>query len=384
MPATRKRKAPSQDPPEAVEKPPKISKTPTSKKKPTQQQSKSSPVIASGPNDDQHTTGTESDSQQYKTLTIPGENDKVISCQLHGPDPKSSSDVKHLLIFTHGAGGGIEDPGTKLFAEGCAATGMSILSFQGAMNLKNRVKSFERVLEHCKEKYPNCEFFVGGRSMGARAAVMVAGEHEEVERVIAASYPLCNPKGDVRDEILLELDEGKSVCFLSGDKDDMCSFELLEKVRGKMVAKTKLVAVTNADHGWSLFGAGKDRAKATEEIRRFGGQVAAQWLRGERDGDGQIQLQWDKDGGKVVVENGATQGNGNDERNEGRVHEKEQSDTKEKPEIKKGGNKPGTGRKAQNVEKNAESKAVPDREGEHKGNDEGATTTPRRSKRNKG
>lgn len=381
MLTTRKRKASSEEPPQSVEESSKPQNS-KSKKKSSKRQSESPPAIVGGPNGDYRITGTESDSSLYKTFNIPAENDKVIPCQLHGPDPKSSSDVKHLFIFTHGAGGGIENPATKLFAEGYATTGMPILCFQGTMNLKNRVKSFETVLEHCKQEYPDCDFVVGGRSMGARAAIMLAGEREEIGKVVAVSYPLVSPKGEVRDETLVDLERTKKVCFLSGDKDNMCDWETLEKVRGKMAAGTKIVAVKNADHGMSLVGAGKDKAKAVEEIRRAGGQVAAQWLRGEHDSDEQIELRWNGESGKAVVGSIGAQEDESREEEEVCDKEEEQSDLKEKPVAKKRGRKSDTDRKAQSDGRDGKSKSLPDKD-KHERDKEEATITPRRSKRNK-
>lgn len=384
MPATRKRKAPSEGPVKPAKKSTKSSKSSAQKDTSSQQRPESPPAIVGGPNGDYRISGIESDSQSYKTFTIPAENDKVIPCQLHGPDPKSSSNVKHLLIFTHGAGGGIENPATKLFAEGCASAGMSVLCFQGTMNLKNRVKSFETVLEYCKEQYPDCEFAVGGRSMGARAAVILAGEHEEIRKVVAVSYPLVSPKGELRDEILADLSKEKKVCFLSGDRDNMCDFERLEEVRGKMVAGSKVVAVKNADHGMSLVGTTKEKAKAVEEVRRFSGQFAAQWLRSEHDGEQTVELRWSEEG-EVVVEGRNAQEDGIRDEKEAPAYEDEHLNKSKKPAVKKRGRESNTGPEAQRNGKVKDAPKSPKRRKDGKHDEEvEITTTPRRSSRNKG
>lgn len=244
------------------------------------------------------------------TFTIPAENGKAIPCQLHDHNPSassssSSSEMNRLLIFTHGASGGVENPATKLFAQGCAASGTAVLCFQGAMNLQSRAKTFGTVLEYCRKKYTGCEFALGGRSMGARAAVLLAQEHEDVTKLALVSYPLTSPKGDVRDRILLDLPKEKEVCFVSGDRDNMCEIKQLNKVRGKMVSKSKVVLVRNGDHGMSLVGSTRNKADGVEKIRMKGGEVIAHCLQqadpaNDQD-QGVVEMEWNGKDGKVVI-----------------------------------------------------------------------------------
>lgn len=135
--------------------------------------------------------------------------------------------------------------------------------------------------------------------MGARAAVMAAaeviagktGDEVEVEvkavKLVLVSYPLQGPK-DVRDQILLDLPEGVEVLFVIGDKDAMCPLELLESVRKRMKAKSRVVIVREADHGMNV-----RPKKRTEEVGEEAGRVAARWLEGELEEDG-------NDGGMVI------------------------------------------------------------------------------------
>ena len=74
------------------------------------------------------------------------------------------------MVFTHGAGGGLQAPAVANFVSGFANV-MPIVCFQGNMNLASRTKMFEAGCED--QGYAKC---LGGRSMGARAAVMAATE----------------------------------------------------------------------------------------------------------------------------------------------------------------------------------------------------------------
>ena len=148
------------------------------------------------------------------------------------------------------------------------------------MNLKSRAKMFDAVIEaqgFCKA--------LGGRSMGARAAVMSV--KDETTHLVLVSYPLQSGK-DVRDQILLDVPEHVKVVFVSGDKDSMCDLERLEAVRRKMKCKTWRVVVQDADHGMNV------RPKAgTENVVRKTGEVVAGWLEDDEEEKRVGRIWWD-------------------------------------------------------------------------------------------
>lgn len=164
------------------------------------------------------------------------------------------------------------------------------------MNLGARVKGFDAVSEDAKASGAETVPCFGGRSMGARAAVIAATAQFEaavgdtgVSSLILASYPLVSEKGDLRDRILLELPAEMSVLFISGDRDSMCDLRKLSEERGKMKAKSWMVVVKGADHGMNVAG-GK---KATEAVGVETGKVAAKWLIGEKGEAGECEVWWD-------------------------------------------------------------------------------------------
>ncbi|KAF2630401.1 hypothetical protein BU25DRAFT_408348 [Macroventuria anomochaeta] len=227
---------------------------------------------------------------------------KPIICHQYAPStpPPSSSTVGPLpFIFTHGAGGTLSAPAVVHFCTGFSSTSASpLLAFQGSMNLGARVKGFNACRAHLESHNgPPGDaakpLVFGGRSMGARAAVTAATElYDEVQgkqgedgasvgaRLVSVSYPLQGPNG-VRDQILLDLPRGVEVLFIVGDRDAMCPLELLEEVRGKMKAKTRVVVVRGADHGMNVKPAHK-----TKELAEETGRVAAKWLCGEVGNEG--------------------------------------------------------------------------------------------------
>lgn len=87
------------------------------------------------------------------------------------------------------------------------------------MNLASRVKMFNVVIDNINQELVSNGKgevkAIGGRSMGARAAVMAAGARGGVvKELVLVSYPLVNG-GDVRDQILLDIESDVKVCDFS-------------------------------------------------------------------------------------------------------------------------------------------------------------------------
>ncbi|KAK5124026.1 hypothetical protein LTR85_002223 [Meristemomyces frigidus] len=214
-------------------------------------------------------------------------NNKAIVCERRGMVGKPS------LIWTHGAGGGLEAPATKDFADGFAARA-SIVSFKGAMNLVSRTKVFHAVIEH-----EGFDAALGGRSMGARAACIAATQEErQTKALVLVSFPLIGgTKGDSREQILLDLPEEIDVLLISGTKDSMCDLEQLAAVTAKMNARCWMVVVQAANHGmdWKW----KDSA---QQMRRMTGALAAEWLESRDRSKRHCVIRWDEEAGQIQCE----------------------------------------------------------------------------------
>jgi predicted alpha/beta-hydrolase family hydrolase len=212
-----------------------------------------------------------------KSLEVTGES-SPISCLQYG-------EASVNLVFTHGAGGSLSSDAMVNFASGFAAALSSIICFKGSMNLKSRVKSFSAILGDRRSR--DCSA-LGGRSMGARAAVMAA--METTEFLVLVSYPLRSGKGQVRDEILLGLRPEVQVLFISGDGDSMCDLVELDAVRQRMKCKTWLVKVRNADHGMNV-----KPKRGTKSVGEETGKVAAEWLKSRDTGKTECEIFYDDD-----------------------------------------------------------------------------------------
>ncbi|MCJ1409887.1 hypothetical protein MMC19_003971 [Ptychographa xylographoides] len=169
------------------------------------------------------------------------------------------------LIFTHGAGGDLESHAVADFVNGFSKIS-PVVCFAGNSNLTSRVKMFEAVMEN--QTYWEC---IGGRSLGARAACIAATNSGKPDLLVLVSYPL-QSKGDVRDQILLDLPASIEVMFISGDHDTMCDLDNLAAVRARMPCKSWMVIVKGADHGMNM-----KPKHSTEEAGIRMGAIAAKW-----------------------------------------------------------------------------------------------------------
>ncbi|KIX99429.1 uncharacterized protein Z520_05005 [Fonsecaea multimorphosa CBS 102226] len=237
---------------------------------------------------------------------------KETACLRSHRAPHSTS-----LIFTHGAGGDLSAAAMVNFSQGFAATGLGVVMFQGNMNVQARAGLFGLVKEYEREngslagtdddtgtkrkmtEARENSVAYGGRSMGARAAVIASHIDPSVKALVLASYPLISPAGDIRDKILLDISADVDVLFISGDNDSMCPLARLQTVRDKMRARTWRVVVKGADHGMNIRG-GKKLKDGTERLGKECGRVAARWLR-ERDEDKrEMTISWDGEKGRLI------------------------------------------------------------------------------------
>jgi len=238
----------------------------------------------------------ESDSAPQNRRSLFMENElvkKPFKCHLYLPEPIPKTP---MLIFTHGAGGTLSAEAVLNFCTGYSSS-QPVLTFQGSVNLKARTKSFHaciydydygqwilragRPADTVVEK----KLLLGGRSMGARAAVIAATEHlaslDDKERaelsiqLILVSYPLLGPREDLRDQILLDLPKSVRILFISGDEDAMCPIDTLNETRDKLTARSQLVVVTDANHGMNVVPASR-----TQRVGEETGRWAARWVEG--------------------------------------------------------------------------------------------------------
>ncbi|XP_069061295.1 testis-expressed protein 30 isoform X4 [Pleurodeles waltl] len=167
------------------------------------------------------------------------------------------------VILTHGAGGDMNSKQLGSLASYLAAHGILCLRFTcKGPNLVYRTKAYKVALEMLQSsEYKLDGVFLGGRSMGSRAAAAIMSKLCEddadwsfVRGLICLSYPLhpVKEQSKLRTEDLLLIKH--PTLFISGSADEMCEKNLLENVASTMKAATKIQWLEGGNHGMGVTG----------------------------------------------------------------------------------------------------------------------------------
>jgi predicted alpha/beta-hydrolase family hydrolase len=131
-------------------------------------------------------------------------------------------------------------------------------------------EAVERVRRDLKPK----QIFIGGRSMGGRAASMLAADGFACDGLLLFAYPL-HPAGQpekLRDAHLAKIDV-PVLCF-NGTRDALCTRELMDAAVGRLPNWT-MCWLEGADHSFRVLkSSGRTEAQVYSEI----GGVSSRWL----------------------------------------------------------------------------------------------------------
>ncbi|CAF96438.1 unnamed protein product, partial [Tetraodon nigroviridis] len=173
--------------------------------------------------------------------------------------PASAKDARTAVILTHGAGGDMNFRHLRSLAHALASAGVICLRF----TCKSLNLDYMKTLQTFTIKH----IFVGGRSMGCRAAVALARQlskeqpEEGPQGVICLAFPLHPPRTPThrqRSEDLRALPEHLPVLFVSGTEDQMCDTVLFEEMVKEMKGSVDVFWLKGGCHGLTVKGRTED------------------------------------------------------------------------------------------------------------------------------
>ena len=188
-----------------------------------------------------------------------------------------------VFVCAHGAGGNMMDRGMLATANALRAHGLAVVRFNFLYKEKKSGRPdpmpklrecIEAVVVHVKAELTPNILLIGGRSMGGRAASMLAADGFACDGLLLLAYPL-HPAGkpeQLRDAHLPRITV-PTLCF-NGTRDALCQPELMNAVLKRVGPNWTMHWVEGADHSFHVLkSSGRNDAGVMAEI----GEAAQGW-----------------------------------------------------------------------------------------------------------
>ena len=199
-------------------------------------------------------------------------------------EPSTAEKEVGVFVCAHGAGGNMSDRGMLTTANTMRKAGLGVVRFNflykerksgrpDAMPLL--MTTTDAVVTHVRSVLAPKRLFIGGRSMGGRAASMLAADGYLADGLILLAYPL-HPAGQpekLRDAHLPRITM-PVLCF-NGTRDALCTRELMERALTTVKAPWDMQWEEGADHSFHVLkSSGRTDAQVMESI----GDATRRWI----------------------------------------------------------------------------------------------------------
>jgi uncharacterized protein len=176
-------------------------------------------------------------------------------------EPASSGTEAAVFVCAHGAGGSMSDRGMLATANALRGQGMGVVRFNFLYKEKKSsrpdpmpklMETVAAVVARVRSELAPAKLVMGGRSMGGRAASMLAADGFDAHGLLLLAYPL-HPAGHpekLRDAHLPKI--GMPVLAFSGTRDPLCTRELMERALTTVTAPWRMHWVEGADHSFHV------------------------------------------------------------------------------------------------------------------------------------
>ena len=199
-------------------------------------------------------------------------------------DAGSENGRRVVFVCAHGAGGNRDDRGMLAVRNALRSRGMDLVRFNFLYKEKGSgrpdpmprlMETVTAVVERAREELRPDVLIVGGRSMGGRAASMLAAEGFACDGLLLLAYPL-HPAGQpekLRDAHLPSI-RVPVLCF-NGTRDELCRRDLMEPVLQRVGPNWRMHWVEGADHSFHVLkSSGRTDAQVMDEV----GDAAREWV----------------------------------------------------------------------------------------------------------
>jgi uncharacterized protein len=190
---------------------------------------------------------------------------------------------KTVFVCAHGAGGHKDDRGMVALAGALGAAGVDVVRFNFPYRDKRSghpdpmpvlEATIADIVARVRAERRPAKLLIGGRSMGGRAASMLAAKGFECDGVLLLAYPL-HPAGQpekLRDAHLPEI--RVPVLCLNGTRDALCRRDLMEKAIAGLADWT-MHWIEGADHSFRVL---KSSGRTDDDVLAEIGRASRDWV----------------------------------------------------------------------------------------------------------
>ncbi len=210
--------------------------------------------------------------------------DDSVSAVYEGPT--SGSDPIATLVAAHGAGGNMMDRGMLATANALRAHGFGVVRYNflyserksGRPDPMPKLKEVvAAVVAHSRSELRPDRLIIGGRSMGGRAASMLAAEGFDADGLLLLAYPL-HPPGkpeQLRDAHLPAITM-PVICF-NGTRDPFITRSIMDDVLTRVGDNWTMHWEVGADHSFHVL---KSSGRTDAEVMAAIAATANRWAQG--------------------------------------------------------------------------------------------------------
>jgi len=188
----------------------------------------------------------------------------------------STASNGRLFICAHGASGHMADRGMLALSELFRGCGIDVVRFNFLYRVKGsrtpdampRLKEcISAVVSRAREELQPEVLLIGGRSMGGRAASMLAADGFVCDGLVLLAYPL-HPAGQPEKLRIAHLAKiNVPVLCLNGTRDSLCTRELMDKAASGLSSAWSMHWLEGADHSFRVLkSSGRSDSDVVNEI----------------------------------------------------------------------------------------------------------------------
>ena len=201
-------------------------------------------------------------------------------------EPSTAGADSAVFVFAHGAGGNMSDRGMLASANALRDAGLGVVRFNFVYKEKKSgrpdampklMDTVRAVVERTRVELGSPRpLLIGGRSMGGRAASMLAADGFDADGLLLLAYPL-HPAGQpekLRDVHLPRIT--MPVLAFSGTRDALCTRDLMERALTTVVAPWEMHWIDGADHGFHVL---KSSGTTDAAVMANIGATSGRWVK---------------------------------------------------------------------------------------------------------